>query len=256
MKNYKSRIKAHYSRIAIEGNGPTASSCNNVGNSCNTDLCGDYSNIKGYQQQADYGLGCGIPTQFITMAPGQVVLDLGSGAGNDCFVARELVGETGRVIGLDFSEAMVERAKENLNRLGHANMEFILGDIEDIPLPANSIDVVISNCVLNLIPNKDAVLNNIHRVLRPGGHFGISDIVTDGPVPEDWDPIDRAPIFRDCIKGTLPMDIYLQKVTNTGFENVVVHKTHEIPTYVPSGPGIATARVYSITLSGTKIPPS
>src|SRR5690606_26514131 len=112
MKKYKSRIKSHYSRIAKQGKGPTVSSCTDGGNSCNGKVCGDYSSIKGYYQQADYGLGCGLPTQFIAIAPGQIVLDLGSGAGNDCFVVRELVGETGRVIGLDFSEAMVERAKE------------------------------------------------------------------------------------------------------------------------------------------------
>lgn len=253
MKKYKSRIKSHYSRIASKGNDGSVSSCNGEGSNCKGKVSGDYSSIKGYYQRADYGLGCGLPTQFITITPGQVVLDLGSGAGNDCFVARELVGETGRVIGLDFSEAMVERAKENLKRLGHSNMEFLVGDIEDIPLPANSIDVVISNCVLNLIPNKDVVLNNIYRVLKPGGCFAISDIVTDGPLSDNWDSL-ADPIYRDCINGTLQKDIYLEKVQKVGFKDVVVHKTNEIPLYGTSGAGLDKSKAYSMTLSGMKNP--
>ncbi|RMG58328.1 MAG: methyltransferase domain-containing protein, partial [Bacteroidetes bacterium] len=137
-----------------------------------------YTHVPGYVPEADYGLGCGIPTEVARIEPGDTVLDLGAGAGNDAFVARQLVGEAGRVIGLDMTEAMVAQARRNQAKLGYENVEFILGDIEAIPLPDACVDVVVSNCVLNLVPDKDQAYAEIHRVLKPGGHFSNARRIT------------------------------------------------------------------------------
>ena len=130
---------------------------------------GDYSELKGYEQDADLGLGCGVPTKFAGLKPGDTVVDLGSGAGNDCFVARAEVGESGTVIGVDFSEAMIDKARNNAAKRSYSNVEFRQGDIEEMPVNGNSVDVVISNCVLNLLPSKDKIFHEIFRVLKPGG---------------------------------------------------------------------------------------
>lgn len=194
------------------------------------DLLGDaYAGIEGHVPDADLGLGCGLPTRHAGIRPGDVVLDLGSGAGNDVFVARRLVGEAGRVIGVDMTEAMVGRARSNAGRLGYGNVEFRLGEIESLPVEDGTIDVVISNCVLNLVPDKAGAFAETHRVLRPGGHFCISDIVATGPLPA---AIRRAAALHvGCVAGAMPEADYVATIETAGFSEVriVERKVVDLP---------------------------
>jgi ubiquinone/menaquinone biosynthesis C-methylase UbiE len=183
-------------------------------------LAEDYANLKGYNPEADLQLGCGIPTKYAQIHEGDTVVDLGSGAGNDCFVARALTGEKGRVIGLDFTEAMVSKAKANTQKLGYTNVEFVLGEIEDIPLPDNTADVVVSNCVMNLVPDKDAAFKETYRILKKGGHFSISDIVLQGEIPEGLR--NDAAMYAGCVSGALQKKEYLDIVRKAGFKNLVI----------------------------------
>jgi ubiquinone/menaquinone biosynthesis C-methylase UbiE len=134
----------------------------------------EYQQVNGYVAEADLGLGCGLPTQYAGINEGDTVVDLGSGAGNDVFVARSIVGEKGRVTGIDMTEEMIEKATNNNKKLGFKNVEFRLGDIENLPIENDSVDVVVSNCVLNLVPDKFKAFKEIYRILKPGGHFCVS----------------------------------------------------------------------------------
>src|SRR5437868_4517367 len=177
MKNeqeLKELVKQKYSEIANQTTAVNQASC--CGSGCCSGevyniMTDDYSAVDGYNPDADLGLGCGLPTQFAKISKGNTVIDLGSGAGNDCFIARSEVGEDGKVIGVDFTPAMVEKAMENAKKLEFKNVEFRLGDIEKMPVSDNIADVMVSNCVLNLVPNKLNVFKEIFRVLKPGGHF-------------------------------------------------------------------------------------
>ncbi|MDR2904560.1 MAG: methyltransferase domain-containing protein, partial [Helicobacteraceae bacterium] len=156
----KQIVKEKYGKIASQNN--TQSCCSGCCcTSSNNIMSENYDNLNGYNPDADLGLGCGLPTNFAKIKKGDTVIDLGSGAGNDCFIARAETGETGKVIGIDFTPEMIEKARKNVKRHSFANVEFIQGDIEKIPLEANIADVVVSNCVLNLVPNKKAVFNEI-----------------------------------------------------------------------------------------------
>ena len=186
----------------------------------------DYTKEEGYNADADLGLGCGLPTQFAGIKKGATVLDLGSGAGNDCFVARAEVGETGKVIGIDFSEAMLEKARKNAEKMGYNNVSFRQGDIEDMPIGGNSIDVVISNCVLNLLPNKDKIFHEIFRVIKPGGHFCISDIVLMGQLPDSLKEV--AEFYAGCVSGAIQKSDYLGEIANAGFEKIEIRKEKTI----------------------------
>ena len=176
----------------------------------------DYSNLKGYDQDADYALGCGIPTEFAKIKEGDTVLDLGSGAGNDVFVARSIVGEKGKVVGVDMTEAMIAKANENKQKLGYQNIEFLLGDIEALPLNDHLIDVAISNCVMNLVPDKNLAYKEVYRVLKPGGHFSISDIVLSGNLPESIK--DVAEMYAGCVSGALIKEDYIAAIKSAGFK--------------------------------------
>lgn len=189
-------------------------------------VAGEYSNLAGYIPDADLGLGCGLPVEFAGIKEGDSVLDLGSGAGNDCFVARMLVGETGKVTGLDFTKEMIEKARNNLAKTGFKNIEFITGDIEEIPLPDSAFDVVISNCVLNLVPNKETAFREIYRVLKPGGHFCISDVVLNAELPEQLKR--AAELYAGCISGAIIKNDYLNIINAQGFNSVKVQKEKEI----------------------------
>ncbi len=186
----------------------------------------DYTNVAGYKAEADLGLGCGLPTEFAGIKSGDTVIDLGSGAGNDCFVARSETGESGKVIGIDFTPAMIEKARTNADKLGFNNVEFRQGDIEKMPVASNVADVIVSNCVLNLVPNKDGVFKEIYRVLKPGGHFSISDVVLIGDLPEALQS--AAEMYAGCVSGAIAKDVYLDLIKSNGFENIKVQKEKSI----------------------------
>jgi len=186
----------------------------------------EYNHLEGYVADADLGLGCGLPTEHAGIKKGNTVVDLGSGAGNDVFVARSIVGDEGKVIGLDMTEEMVEKANANKIKVGFKNVEFRLGEIESMPLENNTADVVISNCVLNLVPDKRKAFSEIYRVLKPGAHFCVSDIVLKGELPEGLQK--SAEMYAGCVAGALQQDDYLGIIKETGFRNVEVKKTKVI----------------------------
>jgi len=186
----------------------------------------DYSKLEGYNPDADLGLGCGLPTEFAKMKPGDTVVDLGSGAGNDAFVARQIVGKSGRIIGLDMTEAMIQKSTLNAMKLKYDNVDFVLGDIEEIPLDDSIADVVVSNCVLNLVPDKEKAFAETYRILKAGGHFSISDVVVSGNLPDQIK--EDAEMYAGCVAGAIDKDEYLDIVSSTGFENITIQKMKEI----------------------------
>lgn len=186
----------------------------------------NYDNLSGYVPDADLGLGCGLPTEFAKIKSGDTVVDLGSGAGNDCFIARAVTGAEGKVIGIDMTEAMIDKARENARKLGYDNVEFFLGDIEAMPLPDHTADVVVSNCVLNLVPNKTAALAETCRILKPGGHFSISDVVIMGNLPPGLQ--EAAEMYAGCVSGAMQKADYLDLIAKTGFSNIQIQKEKAI----------------------------
>jgi arsenite methyltransferase len=258
-------VREKYGQIARQSLLQQQSSCCG-GSSCCGDLeismIGDeYAGVTGYNQEADLGLGCGLPTQYAGISEGDHVLDLGSGAGNDCFIARSIVGESGWVTGLDFTEDMVERARINNTKMKFCNVEFVQGDIEDMPLPGNRYDVVVSNCVLNLVPDKDRAFAEIMRVLKPGGHFCISDVVTKGDLPENLRK--DAEMYAGCVAGAMNLQEYLRIIEKQAFEKITIHKKKviEIPDQVlntlltgeeASDFRSGSTGIFSITISGVK----
>jgi SAM-dependent methyltransferase len=228
----KKMVKQKYSEIALQSKETNASSCcGATTSSCCDDkiytvMSDEYTGLKGYNPEADLGLGCGLPTQFAKIKKGDVVIDLGSGAGNDCFVARAETGETGKVIGIDFTPAMIEKARANAAKLGFDNVEFRQGDIENMPVDDNTADVIVSNCVLNLIPNKEAVFKEIGRVLKVGGHFSISDVVLVGELPEKLKT--AVEMYAGCVAGASQKKDYLGFIVNAGFRCVEVQKESSI----------------------------
>lgn len=228
-KEIKEMVRQKYSEIALKGKEVNASSCCGSGG-CSTEVYNimseEYTELNGYNPEADLGLGCGLPTQFAKIKKGDTVIDLGSGSGNDCFVARAETGELGKVIGIDFTEAMIDKARENVEKLGYNNVEFRQGDIEKIPVTANVADVIVSNCVLNLVPNKQAVFAEIFRVLKPGGHFSISDIVLTAALPEKIK--NAAEMYAGCVASAIDKDEYLSYITETGFTNMIIQKNKPI----------------------------
>jgi ubiquinone/menaquinone biosynthesis C-methylase UbiE len=225
----KEMVRAKYSEIALQDKSTNAASCCGATGCCDevyNIMSEEYDALKGYNPDADLGLGCGLPTQFAQIQKGDTVIDLGSGAGNDCFVARAATGSEGKVIGIDFTEAMIDKARENAEKLGFNNVEFRFGDIEKIPVTANVADVVVSNCVLNLVPDKAKVFSEIKRVLKPGGHFSISDVVLEGPLPEKFR--NEAELYAGCISGAIQQSEYLSIIEKTGFVNVQVQKSKPI----------------------------
>jgi SAM-dependent methyltransferase len=225
----KEIVRKKYSEIALQDKETNMSSCCGAGG-CSTEVYNimseDYTTLKGYNADADLGLGCGLPTQFAQIKKGDVVVDLGSGAGNDCFIARHETGETGKVIGVDFTPAMIDKARSNAEVRGFNNVEFRQGDIESMPITANTADVIVSNCVLNLVPNKDAVIKDIYRVLKPGGHFSISDVVLVGALPEGLRK--DAEMYAGCVSGAIQKEVYMELIHANGFEQVTIQKEKAI----------------------------
>lgn len=262
----KEMVKQKYSEIALQDKESNASSCCGATSSCCGDevysiMSDDYSAMKGYHPEADLALGCGLPTQFAKIKKGDTVIDLGSGAGNDCFIARHECGAEGKVIGIDFTDAMINKARENTEKLGFNNVEFRQGDIEKLPVGGNKADVIVSNCVLNLVPDKEKVFKEMIRVLKPKGHFSVSDIVLVGELPDKWK--ETAEMYAGCVSGAIQKTDYIGFAKQAGFKNLTIQKEkiitipedileryfskEEIANYKNSGTGI-----YSITLYGEK----
>jgi ubiquinone/menaquinone biosynthesis C-methylase UbiE len=232
----KELVREKYAAIAEQSPEKNASSCCGATSSCCGDevyniMADDYSKLEGYNPDADLGLGCGLPTEFAKIKEGDTVIDLGSGAGNDVFIARRFTGEKGKVLGIDFTEAMIKKARVNAEKLELNNVEFRLGDIDDMPVTSNYGDVIVSNCVLNLVPNKYKVISEIFRVLKPGGHFSISDIVLEGALPAKWKEV--AELYAGCVSGAIQKQAYLKIIEEAGFKNIVLQK--DKPIIIPDG---------------------
>lgn len=227
-KDIKSVVKEKYSYIAKQSK--NESSCCGTSGCCTsvdyTIFSEKYDKLEGYNPEADLGLGCGIPTEFARIRKGDTVIDLGSGAGNDCFVARALVGDTGFVIGIDMTEAMIIKARQNAEKLNFKNVEFRLGEIEKMPVPDSKADVIISNCVLNLVPDKHKAFSEIFRVMKPGGHLSVSDVVLRGVLPEKI--TDAAEMYAGCVSGAIQLDQYLDIINSTGFVYTKIFKEKEV----------------------------
>lgn len=232
-ESLKQAVRDAYAAIAHQPYDRNAASACGCGPECCSSpndptrlMADDYAKLDGYVAEADLGLGCGLPTEFARIKPGDTVIDLGSGAGNDCFVARHETGPTGKVIGIDFTEPMIDRARRNADVRGFNNVEFRFGDIEQMPVSDNTANVIVSNCVLNLVPNKPNVIAEIFRVLKPGGHFSISDIVLLRDLPANL----RRPaeLYSGCISGAIQKEEYLRIIDETGFVNVVLQKEKPI----------------------------
>ncbi|HEX2606681.1 MAG TPA: arsenite methyltransferase [Flavisolibacter sp.] len=258
----KELVRQKYAEIALQDKDTNSSSCCGSGG-CSTEvyniMSDDYTELKGYNPDADLGLGCGLPTQYAHIKEGDVVIDLGSGAGNDAFIARHETGASGKVIGIDFTPAMIEKARHNAEVRGFHNVEFRQGDIEKMPVGAGIADVIVSNCVLNLVPNKDGVFKEIYRVLKPGGHFSISDIVLEGSLPDGIR--EAAEMYAGCVSGAIQKPVYLELIEANGFKNITVQKDkaivvpddilsqylspEEITAFRSSGTGIRSITVYA-----------
>ncbi len=258
----KDLVRQKYSEIALQDKETNTSSCCGSG-CCSTEvyniMADDYTQLEGYNPDADLGLGCGLPTQFAKIKKGDVVIDLGTGAGNDAFIARHETGETGKVIGIDFTPAMIDKARKNAEVRGFNNVEFRQGDIEKMPVTANVADVIVSNCVLNLVPNKDGVMKEIYRVLKPDGHFSISDIVSEGDLPKQIK--EAAEMYAGCVAGAIQKQVYLELIEANGFTNITIQKDkaiivpddilkqylsdEQLAAFKQSGTGIRSITVYA-----------
>jgi ubiquinone/menaquinone biosynthesis C-methylase UbiE len=221
----KEIVKEKYGEIATKSTSSCGCGCGSSNNKIvdYTIMSDDYKNVEGYVADADLNLGCGMPTEYAAIKKGDTVVDLGSGAGNDVFIARSITGDKGKVIGIDFTPEMIEKANRNNQKLQYSNVEFKLGEIEEMPLNENTADVVVSNCVLNLVPNKQKAFSEIYRILKPGGHFCVSDIVIKGNLPENLKK--SAEMYAGCISGAVQHDEYLGIIKETGFRNIEIKKT-------------------------------
>lgn len=225
----KELVKEKYGQIADQSKTVNETSCCGAGGCGTMDytiMADDYSTLEGYAKEADLGLGCGLPTEHALIKPGDTVVDLGSGAGNDCFVARSLTGASGTVIGVDFTDRMIEKARENAKTLGYTNVEFRQGDIENLPLGGGVADVVVSNCVFNLVPNKKQAFAETFRILKKGGHFSISDIVLSGELPDGLQK--SAEMYAGCVAGAIQKEEYLALIREAGFKNIRIQKEKRI----------------------------
>lgn len=262
----KELVKQRYSELALNSDSLKGACCCGTNSTpplkkVFTIMSEDYSKLKGYEADADLGVGCGLPTEYANIKEGNTVVDLGSGAGNDCFIARAEVGDSGRIIGIDFSPQMIEKAWKNASKRAYTNVEFLEGDIENMPLADNTADVVVSNCVLNLLPEKNKIFKEIHRVLKSGGHFCISDVVLEGYFPKEF--TDNASMYAGCIASAIQKDDYMGEIEKTNFKEVSIQRTKTIlipddvleehldeETIVKYKAG--NVGIYSITVTGRK----
>lgn len=234
MKKEKTKdiVRNNYAKIAQQGN----SCCAPLSSCCGTnDLAHDVSRKIGYTEEelkevpqgSNLGLGCGNPVALASLKKGETVLDLGSGAGFDCFLAADRVGRSGKVIGVDMTPEMTEKAKSNATKSDYSNVEFRTGEIENLPVADNSADAVISNCVINLSPEKQRVFHEIFRVLKPGGRMIVSDIVLIRELPDFLK--DSADAYIACISGAVTRDEYLNAVKNAGFQEIEIIDESSFP---------------------------
>lgn len=226
----KDIVRSKYNEIAMQSKEQNQSSCCGSTGCCDdmdyTIMSDDYTDLKGYNKDADLGLGCGLPTEHAQISESDTVIDLGSGAGNDAFVARSIVGDSGKVLGLDFAGAMLTKAKNNAAKLGFENVSFVKGDIEEMPFENDLADVIVSNCVFNLVPDKQKAFSEMYRVIKPGGHFCVSDIVLSGDLPEEL--VKDAEMYAGCVSGAIQKEDYLDIVKRAGFKNIEIRKEKEI----------------------------
>ena len=223
-------VRERYAAIAREAE----SCCGPASCGCATDMAPDglnvigdaYQGVAGHLAEADLNLGCGVPTRHAALIPGETVLDLGSGAGNDAFIARHEVGPEGRVLGVDMTSEMIAKARANAAKLGYHNVEFREGQIEQMPVESGGVDIVISNCVLNLVPDKGRAFAEMFRVLRPGGRFCVSDIVATGELPAPVREV--AALYVGCVAGAMPESQYLGLLEAKGFRDVRVAEARPI----------------------------
>lgn len=223
-------VREQYSKVADQELDENAGGCCGTACGCATIdeavMAEDYRQLDGYMSDADLGLGCGLPTEYAQIKTGDVVVDLGSGAGNDAFVARSITGAEGKVIGVDFTEKMISRARANAEKLAYHNVEFRYGDIEHIPISDHVADVVVSNCVFNLVPDKARAFDETFRILKPGGHFSVSDIVLQGALPDGLRT--SAEMYAGCVSGAIQKEAYLQVIKDAGFTNIKLQKERKI----------------------------
>lgn len=257
-ESLKEAVREKYAQIA---KGEISCCGVDTGNGEISNVSLDASNLDGYNADADLNLGCGLPTELAKIKQGYTVVDLGSGAGNDAFIARQEVGDSGKVIGIDFTTEMNEKARKNAGKLGYENVEFLQGDIESIPLEKNVADVVVSNCVMNLVPDKHKAYSETFRILKPGGHFSISDIVTEGEMPDELRL--QAELYAGCVSGATDINAYVKTIKEVGFENVEIQKKRvlnipqeilalHIPADVLAKAQETVSAIYSITIFGQK----
>jgi len=249
----KKVVREHYAKIAKQG-----SSCCVPANSCcgSIDLAQDISKKIGYTEEelkavpgdANLGLGCGNPVALASLREGETVLDLGSGAGFDCFLAANKVGENGRIIGIDITPEMIEKARENAKKSNYKNVEFRLGEIESLPVDDNSVDAVISNCVINLSSDKRRVFKEAFRVLKPGGRLMISDIVLLKELPDFIKNSIEA--YIGCLSGAMMKDKYMEAVKSAGFQKIRIIDETSFPIEHMINDSIAKAIIDNL-----KIPP-
>lgn len=262
-KDIKELVKETYAKVVNQSKCENDSSLCGVGGVCGVDytiFSEDYSSLNGYCKTADLGVGCGVPTKSININEGDTVLDLGCGAGNDCFIARGMVGDKGHVIGLDFTPEMLKKAWQNCDSMKYNNVEFRFGDIEDMPIADSMVDVIVSNCVINLVPNKKKAYQEMFRVLKSTGFFSISDVVSNKTFPKNFKS--QVALYTGCVAGCMPMDDYLELIKECGFE-VEIKKQKEVvipedmlknvlsddqvKEYIDLG-----LKIYSITIVGKK----
>jgi arsenite methyltransferase len=259
----KNEIKKSYAEIAKSN--IQVGCCSADTACCGTEgfsnsMSDNYLNVEGYEKSADLALGCGLPTEIANIREGDTVIDLGSGAGNDAFIARSIVGEKGKVIGIDMTPEMIIRALQNNQKLGFNNVEFVLAEIENMQgISSNSADVIISNCVMNLVPDKEKAFAEVYRLLKLGGHFSISDIVFQGSIPQGI--LKASEMYAGCVAGAIEKGQYLGIIKNAGFKNIQIKKErridlpdelllkylskNELQVYKESGSGIYSITVYA-----------
>jgi arsenite methyltransferase len=249
-------VRERYGAIALAGEsccGPASCGCGEEMAPDGLNVIGDaYAGVAGRLAEADLNLGCGVPTRHAALRPGETVLDLGSGAGNDAFIARHEVGPEGRVLGVDMTREMIAKARGNAAKLGYGNVEFREGAIEQLPVDSGSVDAVISNCVLNLVPDKSKAFAEMLRVLRPGGRFCVSDIVATGELPAPVREV--AALYVGCVAGAMAEDSYLGLLETTGFQDVRVAEARSIPLSDDALAGsMSAADIAAFRASGIKL---